>query len=334
MRRVLKKVVLNKQIPKQPTRRPGGTQRVSRQQNIYQQFPNKGNKLNLCVIRSLGGIGDILMTTPAIQQLAEDYPNSRITYATDMHSTKDYYEVLKNNPHISEVIDARFVNKTHYDAWVDITSVCIQHENSSKPVLNRIDIFAKAIGISRLRNTLPYLKLEPEETLWAQSYIRQLNLGDKKLIYLHTASFDPQRCWPVQRYQELLRIAQNQYPNLHFLVSDFNQVLPNKQLYPNATDVTQGLIRKASALIQQSDYFIGPDSGPMHIAGALQVPSLAMFGSIPPAARINYYPTHTAVTSEPKLSCMPCFYSKCSINFKCMTNITAEQVLKTLMEKL
>lgn len=326
-------LLTKKVITKAPKTRGGGT-KISRSDNVYHSFPNKNDTLKICIIRSLGGIGDVLMTTPAVRQLKEDYPNSHITYAMDRHSTKDYYELLKNAPFIDEIVDARYINRAQYSSVTDITSVCIKYENANQRPLNRIDIFAKACGIPRLRNHLPFYKEELLETQYVSNVLNTINQKDKKLVFLHTASFDSKRCWPAYRYEELLDLAAQERPDIHFLVSDYNNVLPDKTKYSNITNITNSNIRYIASFISQSDFFIGPDSGPMHIAGAVGTPSLALFGSISPEARINYYPTHQAIISEPKLSCQFCIYAKCNINYKCMSNITAKQVLQRLKVKL
>ena len=41
----------------------------------------KGGRLNILAYRNLGGLGDIIMTTSALEKVKEKYPNSRVTYA-------------------------------------------------------------------------------------------------------------------------------------------------------------------------------------------------------------------------------------------------------------
>ena len=53
---------------------------------------------HVCIVRSVGGIGDVLMITPAIRQIKERYPLCKVTLALDRHRTRGdiYYELLKN----------------------------------------------------------------------------------------------------------------------------------------------------------------------------------------------------------------------------------------------
>jgi len=90
-------------------------------------------------------------------------------------------------------------------------------------------------------------------------------------------------------------------------------------------DASKTTVREMAALIQQCDLFVGPDSGPMHLAGALGVPSVVVFGAIPPQARINHYPTHKAVVLE-GLRCLGCWYEQCPIKYRCMTALPGDIV--------
>lgn len=285
----------------------------------------------ICVIRSVGGIGDVLMTLPFIAQLKADFPVSTLVYATDRHTSKEdvYYELLKNVPFIDSIIDARYVDKSQYDACVDVSSVCIRHENSGQPVLNRIDIFARAAGVTYLKDPKPFYEVTEQERRTASELLAPYK--GKKLVLLHTASFDAKRTWHPRRQNEFLKLITEQRPDVQVLLSDFNKVISNARQYGCANLNTAG-IRDLAAVIEQVDLFIGPDSGPMHIAGALGVESLVLFGSIPPKIRINYYPSHTAVTA--KLPCLGCMYKPCPIAFKCMLDITSEQVLAAVDKAL
>lgn len=303
---------------------------------VFQIASRRGGTANLCVIRSVGGIGDVIMTTPCLEHLKWMFPNIKLTYAIDRHTTHGdvYHQLVRNAPFLDSIVDARMVDRSKFDGVVDISSVCIRYENSNTKPMNRIDIFARACGISRLHNPVPFYKVEDEERNAALKRLTPLRKLGKKIVVLHSASFDAKRTWPVKNQLELIEKAAREFPEVQFIVNDFNRVLGNKKDMANVTDVSGTTVRELAALIDMSDLFIGPDSGPMHLAGALRKQSLVLFGSIPPQARINYYLNHTAITSEPKLSCQFCWYAKCNVNYKCMSNITADHVLAKMREKL
>ena len=71
----------------------------------------------------------------------------------------------------------------------------------------------------------------------------------------------------------------------------------------------------------------------MHIAGAVRTRSIVAFGSIPPAARINYYQTHESVTLA-GLGCLGCWYAACPIGVKCMTDLEMSLVYQKMLARL
>jgi heptosyltransferase-2 len=86
-----------------------------------------------------------------------------------------------------------------------------------------------------------------------------------------------------------------------------------------------GLIRECSLLITN-------DSGPMHLAAAMDVPQLAIFGSTSETATgpLSRYAT---VLKHP-VECNPCFLRKCPTDFRCMEGISVSRVLEAAREIL
>lgn len=296
---------------------------------------NKTNHLinnptgSVLIIRALGGIGDVLMTTPAVRQLKLDYPNCKITYACDRHSTPQdiYYQLLFNAPFIDNIVDARTENKSKYDIVIDITSVCIAYERKGIATKNRIDIFADAIGVSPI-NKVPFLQLTHREIAVADKILSPFREKKKKIVVLHTASVEEKRSWPIEHSIALIE----QLPDVQFLIMDFNNKYTDWHLLPNVLEVSSLGIRDKAALISRADLFVGPDSGPMHIAGALKKQSIVLFGSIPPEARINHYQNHQAVSAG--LACSPCWYTACPYSVRCMKDITPTKVAALVKQTL
>jgi len=84
-------------------------------------------------------------------------------------------------------------------------------------------------------------------------------------------------------------------------------------------------LREAVYLISQCSLFIGNDSGLMHIAGALNIPTVAIFGSTNPATT-SPIGERIAVVCK-KVSCSPCLKETCPSDFRCMNLISVNDVL-------
>ena len=83
-------------------------------------------------------------------------------------------------------------------------------------------------------------------------------------------------------------------------------------------------LREAIYLISQCRLFISNDSGLMHIAGALNIPTIALFGSTNP---VTTAPAgNKSIIIHREVSCSPCLKETCPTDFRCMKLISVEDV--------
>jgi lipopolysaccharide heptosyltransferase I len=83
-------------------------------------------------------------------------------------------------------------------------------------------------------------------------------------------------------------------------------------------------------IMRKAQFVVSNDSGPMHIAAALGVPVIAVFGPTDPARTGPFGEGHTVIRSD--LSCVPCFRRSCD-DMKCMKSISADQVFEIIRSK-
>lgn len=83
-------------------------------------------------------------------------------------------------------------------------------------------------------------------------------------------------------------------------------------------------LSEAIALIERSRLFITNDSGLMHIAAALNVPVIAIFGSTSPERTGPYGKGHHIIYKN--VECSPCLKRECPTDFKCMDLISVDEV--------
>ena len=82
-------------------------------------------------------------------------------------------------------------------------------------------------------------------------------------------------------------------------------------------------------LLTQASLMITNDSGPMHIAAALGIPTVAVFGSTDAEATSPLGP-RARVVRHP-VQCSPCLLRECPIDHRCMDRVTVEDVFETAM---
>jgi len=85
-------------------------------------------------------------------------------------------------------------------------------------------------------------------------------------------------------------------------------------------------LKEAVYLISQCRLFLSNDSGLMHIAGALNIPTIAIFGSTNPATTSPAGNQSIIVRHE--VSCSPCLKETCPTDFRCMELVSIEDVWK------
>jgi len=91
-------------------------------------------------------------------------------------------------------------------------------------------------------------------------------------------------------------------------------------------------LREAVALIERCQLFITNDSGLMHVAAALNIPQIAIFGST------DYVTTspnslNSQIIRSP-VPCSPCLKSECPTDHRCMKNITVKMVYDAAVKLL
>jgi heptosyltransferase-1 len=88
-------------------------------------------------------------------------------------------------------------------------------------------------------------------------------------------------------------------------------------------------LKELAYLYTRCRLVISTDTGPMHIAAAMNTPVVALFGPTAPWRTGPYGKVHKVIREE--LSCSPCFKRKCS-HRTCMRSITVDRVFRTAKE--
>ncbi len=86
------------------------------------------------------------------------------------------------------------------------------------------------------------------------------------------------------------------------------------------------------ALISRCNLFVTNDSGPMHLAAALGVPQIALFGSTDEVATGPFSDRATVIHKH--VECSPCLRRKCPIDLRCFTRISVDEVYEAARERL
>jgi ADP-heptose:LPS heptosyltransferase len=273
------------------------------------------------------------MSTPISRGAKKKYPNAHITYAVPSdYAGGDLVALLEHIPYIDEVIDYKLVNRDDYDAFTDITRVGLSDEKPYSTPPNRIDLFARASGIPLFNNFLPIYVITEEERKWGKEFVEKaINRRKYKgLISLHLGSRDPKRCWPHHCIRNFVDLARR---SDYFVFLYEWGASPDNWRLSGSCRVFDYKMRAAASILAATDVIVCPDSSMLHLAGALNMRIVSLFGSMPPSSRINHYPNATAVVNQ-QISCLGCVYASCSNNYYCMSSLLPEAVLVAIERSL
>jgi ADP-heptose:LPS heptosyltransferase len=291
----------------------------------------------ILVSRQSGGIGDLIMLTPTIRQIKQENPNIPLIVCTTSHYGVRgvLFDILKHNPYIDEVVRVEDLSRFRFQKIYDFnTGQEVKMEtDASHPTGNRIDIFSEIAGIALTDKQTVYV-VTPAEREWARNWIQKnVSLNKRRLIGIQVGTTTVRRDWPKDKQWLLAFRFLNSYPDCSVLF--FHEgVAPEMDVYPNIYQIEGMLIRQVAALMNECELVVVPDSGLLHIAGALGKKMVALFGSNPPESRLLYYKNAIGIWLEYPCSVQNCWYDRCFHSFKCMSEITVEQVLEKVKDLL
>jgi heptosyltransferase-2 len=143
------------------------------------------------------------------------------------------------------------------------------------------------------------------------------------------ASFGAARCWPAERFAEVAnRLAEPTDANVVLFGTAGEAAVTSaiaQRLRKPAIDLTgKTTIAELPGALSQCHLFIGNDSGVMHVAAAVGLPVVGIFGPTDPFGTGPITSRRAIVQEKPY--CSPCFLRRCPTDHRCMTGISASTV--------
>lgn len=165
------------------------------------------------------------------------------------------------------------------------------------------------------------LKLEPPPALSQRIAVRSPR------VLLHTGAAQPVRVWPLDRYFEMVQWLRARGCLVTVACDSVQKSWWLEHLEQDVVSPTG--IAHLLSLADQSDLFIGNDSGPGHVAAACGVPTFTIFGNNLPELFAPQHPDSRWVKGK------PCVYKPCFDECKfpapyCIEELPFEEVLHEL----
>jgi heptosyltransferase-2 len=181
---------------------------------------------------------------------------------------------------------------------------------------------------------IPQLKLRSKITDRAMALMEGLGIDKNELLIgVHPgAAYGETKRWFPERFAAVLERLHRSGRRFLLLGGTGEEPLAEQisaeMDHPVINLIGRTTVAEVLALIGRCSLFLSNDSGLMHVAAALNIPQVALFGSTDPqkTAPLN----NRAVVIHPEhVGCTPCFKRSCPEDLECMKAITVEEVAVT-----
>ncbi len=309
-------------------------------------------------------LGDAIMATPSIELLAKHYADARFTFVGSYVSI----EALKYHPLCEKaIIDETkkapsrllatyklakdlgefslaitFRNQVHSSLLLRFTNtvICLAKSSwhsrlllSHTPKIKANQHLVEQYSELAMINTDTFDGISPALKLYIQknSFLKPtlgLNAG---------ATYGSAKRWYPERFAEVASAFKDKYNILIF--GGPNEVEMAKEIeenlirlgvknYTNMAGKTS--IQELCANIGACKLFVTNDSGPMHIAAAYQIPTVAIFGPTK-YKETSQWKNEKSVIVRKEMECSPCMKRECPLgHHDCMKNITSIEIIEAL----
>jgi heptosyltransferase-2 len=302
------------------------------------------------VVRSSNWLGDAVMTVPTVSAIKAGRPDARVTVLTKRKLAEFWQTVTA----VDEVLSiekgegvwavARKLRERRFEAAILLP-------NSPRSGLEAwLAGIPRRVGYARPWRTWCLNQIIPEQAkagpVRHQSK-HYLCIADRIGANLKDAVFTPQKHSPKGRLMGLCPGAEYGSAKRWPRFAEAAKALSDRHGWrwlilgtgkdrevareivelvgAYAIDLTgQTTLAELMEMLGRCELLLTNDTGTMHLAAYLGVPTVAVFGSTEPALTGPLGSRHTVIRRH--VECSPCFLRECPIDFRCMREVTVEEV--------
>lgn len=318
------------------------------------------------LVRAANWVGDAVMSIPALEALRERWPGAEITIA-GRRSIVDLYggQTFANRLAVLGAAGEAAADGERFDLGVVLPNSfasawqvwragarervgysrearrCLLTRAISRPrpgetpphecyyyleLLRRAGWISELPPIERIR-----LRVPPEAAAGANERLEALGAGAPRVALAAGASYGAAKCWIPERYAEVADGLSEEYGASVVLVGttaerEIGRRITGAMRHRPIDLIGHTSMAELPALLGACHLFVGNDSGAMHVAAAAGLPVIAVFGSTDPDGTAPATPDRAIVRQ--RVSCSPCFLRYCPVDHRCMTRISAGDVLQ------
>ena len=323
-------------------------------------YKKRSLAINNILVISLSNIGDVVLTLPVIDTLKENFPNARINVVVGPKATELINNDFRLNPIIfdkrmplkSKIGFLIYLMKQKFDLIVDLRHggfvrlLGARYKTSAFLKVPKTIEHAKYRHLYKLKSTLPkigkfYSLAEISTNQNDREKIDRL-LDENKIAAggFIAVSAGAASHWKRYKASGFAKVCDYLYDKFNLkivMVGDKNDIgivedIANLMKNKPVNFAGQTNLRELAYLLKKAKLVISNDSGVMHMASYLDVPTLAIFGPTDPK---KYGPWNSkSLVIKEEIDCSPCEDSSCRYgHHNCMNLLSEERIIK-LAEKL
>jgi heptosyltransferase II len=151
------------------------------------------------------------------------------------------------------------------------------------------------------------------------------------------AEYGPAKRWLPERFAEVVQAVSSQTQVRWILYGTSKdgaagEIISQALGHNCMNRIGQTTIEQLIDELRTCRLLLTNDTGAMHLASLLAVPTVAIFGSTEP--RLTGPLGNGHIVLRHQVECSPCFLRECPIDFRCMKAVTVEEVTKAVMSLL
>lgn len=311
-------------------------------------------------------IGDVLLSTAVLPNLRREFRDARIDFLVEAFASPVLegnpfvdnvvtYDTRKD----SSISIISMVRKNRYDLVIDLfanprTAVITLLSGATYRVgfpfkwrrlaynlivtprsgeVHNVEFNLDAVrrlGFEALTSK-PAFYLDDKSRKFAADFLAGSNLRTGDFVTINIGGGWEIKRWPADKFTELCGMIDSRlHQRVVVLYGPSEEAEAAKiSRASGAILAPRTSLKEMGAILKASRLLVTNDSGPMHIAAALGVPTLAIFGPTSPHLQGPYGNLSEVVRNE-KLDCLECNLIKCPIGNLCMTELDSATVFEHL----
>ncbi|MFH1073948.1 MAG: glycosyltransferase family 9 protein [Candidatus Firestonebacteria bacterium] len=320
--------------------------------SIFDFKRKKQESVKNIVLFRLDRLGDFVVSLPLIDSLKSEYPDAKITLVVRPY-LKELAEIISSIDNVylygSFVKAVKELRKEKFDLAFDLLN-----DSKLKPAM--LTFFTGApvrvgfkwgfrellftlsaegsVGGTMVKRTLELLKtlkISPKVTI----PVINRKPAKKEFVAIHPGGYYPSQRWGTEKFAKLsIKIADELKakviivggPGDRKIVEEITKIADNSSVASRVTGLNELV-----TILSRSKVLVCNNSGPLHLASALSVPTVSTMGPTDPVIWTPVGEKNIIIRKD--IECSPCSLAECGIH-KCLGLITVEEMFAEVRKVL